>query len=56
VTRETVEEAAYQWTGVRLPYDKIAPAFVSRIEQILTPVLMLDRQAQLYKARTTESA
>jgi hypothetical protein len=41
VSDEAVEELAFQWTGKRMAYAQLAPLFVERIRQIVTPALPL---------------
>ena len=39
LTNAAVEEAAFQWTGVRLEYAKLDARFVARIRQIVEPLV-----------------
>lgn len=39
VSNAAVEEMAYQWTGVPVPYAKLDPRFVTRIRGIVEPAI-----------------
>lgn len=39
LTEQAIEEAAFQWTGVRQEYAKLDARFVARIRGIIEPIV-----------------